>query len=332
MNMLEFSTKSAQNQAMIEPTPQKTEKTCQINWNPSAIEHFEKLKCVNLLQSPAYGQAMAKQNRQTIRHGLIKINDHTAGFVQIIEAGILKNAIHAVILDRGPVWREGFGDPEDFAAFLHEFSKQFPRRFGRRLRFIPEASPQSADLLKDYGFKPVGQNYKTIWLDLRPPLETLQKNLKKNWRAELKKSENLQTHWSDDGKNFSWVMQNYEHDKAEKGYDGVSLKTMVYLAGEFSRGKNMLIGTALFDEKPIAAIVILSHGKSATYQIGYTSEQGRKTSAHHLLLWQAVEQLKERGIHDFDLGGINEDTAKGLKRFKMGMGGKITETLGLHTR
>lgn len=330
--MLEFTTKSAQNQAMKQDAAQKTEKICSITWNPLSVEHFEQLERPNLLQAPAYAMAMAKQNRQKIRHGVIKINGMDAGFVQILEAGILKNAIHAVILDRGPVWCEGFGDAEDFAAFLQEFSKQFPKRFGRRMRMIPEASTQSAALLKDYGFKPMGQNYKTIWLGLKPPLETLQKNLKKNWRAELKKSENLQTHWSSEGKNFSWVMQNYERDKTAKGYDGVSLKTMVYLAGEFSRGKNMLIGTALFDEKPIAAIVILIHGKSATYQIGYTSEQGRKTSAHHLLLWQAVEQLKERGIHDFDLGGINEDTAKGVKRFKMGMGGQIVETLGLHTR
>lgn len=311
---------------------QKTEKTCQIDWNSSAVKYFEQLERANLLQSPPYARAMAKLNRQKIRHGLITINDRPAGYVQILEAGILRNMVHAVILDRGPLWFNRFGSSEDLSAFVNEFSKQFPKRFGRRVRIIPEAGLETSNILIDQGFKPIGQSYKTIWLDLRPPLETLHENLKKNWRASLKKAEKIETAWSDEGNNFSWLMQNYEKDKRERGYDGVSLKTMVYLAGEFSRGKNMLIGTALFDEKPIAAIVILIHGKSATYQIGYTSESGRKAGSHNVLLWQAVEQLKKRGIHDFDLGGVNEDTAKGVENFKKGLGGKSVETLGLFTR
>ncbi len=330
--MLEFTTKSAQNQAMKQNALQKTEKTCVIDWNPLSIEYFEQVERANLLQAPAYAWAMAKLNRQKIRYGLITINGESAGYVQILEAGIFKNVVHAILLDRGPIWCKGFGSAEDFTAFISEFSKHFPGRLGRKIRFIPETPPEHAQILKQSGFKPIGQNYQTIWLNLRPPIETLHKNLKKNWRADLKKAENLKTIWSDEGHNFSWLMKNYEQDKRNKGYDGVSLKTMVHLAAEFSRGKNMLIGTALFDEKPIAAIVILTHGNAATYQLGYTSETGRKTHAHHLLLWQAIENLKQRGINDFDLGGINEDTAKGVKRFKMGMGGKIVETLGLHTR
>ena len=125
-------------------------------------------------------------------------------------------------------------------------------------------------------------------------------------------------------------MSNYERDKRNKKYEGASLKTLVALSSNFSYEKNMLIGTALLDKKPIASILLFTHGRGATYQIGYTSDTGRDKRAHHLLLWSAIPELKERAIYDFDLGGLNEKDAKGIKNFKAGMGGEIHETLGMY--
>jgi len=91
-----------------------------------------------------------------------------------------------------------------------------------------------------------------------------------------------------------------------------------------------MIGSALLDNQPIAGILLFTHGLSATYQIGYTSDVGRENRAHYALLWSALEKLKERGINYFDLGGVNEKGAKGVKIFKKGMGGTIEKTLGLY--
>ncbi len=320
---------------MIKQASKKTAKQCTIVWDDIDHSHFIKAHRSNILQSPDYGRAMAKLSNQKLRNGLIQIDGQEAGFIQILEAGIFKNALHALILDRGPLWFEGFGRTGDFEAFMSELRAQFPKRFGRRMRFIPEmkATPKTQSLMHQHGFKVIGKPYETIWLDLRPDIKILKAKLKKNWRNALHKSEqeNMQIIWSDEGKNFAWLLKNYEQDKKQKNYDGPSLKTLIMMAAEFSRGKNMLLGTAMFDETPIAAILIFIHGHSATYQIGYTADMGRKKNAHYMLLWQALERLKERNIYDFDLGGVNEGTAKGVKDFKSGMGGQIFETLGLHT-
>ena len=278
---------------------------------------------------------MARRNHQAIRCGLIQINGRDAGLVSILEAGILGNTVHGIILDRGPLWFEGYGSANDFKSFLQTFSKTYPKRFGRRIRFIPEIeeTPTIKSLLKDYGYKTTSKyGYQTIWLDLKPNLETLRKNLKKKWRNQLNKAEkqNLTITISDTGAYFSWFMQHYTADKAKRKYDGPSPKIITKLAKEFSRGQKMLIATALLEDQPIAAILIFIHGSNATYQIGYTSGAGREKCAHHLLLWNAVIALKERNINDFDLGGINDESAKGVKTFKEGLGGQIYKTPGLY--
>ncbi|MFP4387130.1 MAG: GNAT family N-acetyltransferase, partial [Alphaproteobacteria bacterium] len=129
---------------------------------------------------------------------------------------------------------------------------------------------------------------------------------------------------------FKWLMKQYLRDKSVRKYDGPSLKTMLALGESFSRGKNMMIGCALLDNNPIAGILLLIHGSSATYQIGYTSGAGRENRAHYVLLWAAIEQLKKQNVQELDLGGVNAKDAEGVMRFKKRMGRKIEKTLGLY--
>jgi lipid II:glycine glycyltransferase (peptidoglycan interpeptide bridge formation enzyme) len=120
-------------------------------------------------------------------------------------------------------------------------------------------------------------------------------------------------------------------DKLQRGYDGPDLPVITALGQRFAVEKNLLIGTAKLENNKIAAILILCHGTSATYQIGWSSEDGRTHSAHHRLLFESLSQLRARGITDLDLGGINDDSAKGVKTFKTGMGGETIQLAGLYT-
>ena len=94
---------------------------------------------------------------------------------------------------------------------------------------------------------------------------------------------------------------------------------------------DVVIGIARHNDVACGGILILCHGRSATYQIGWTSDRGRTCGAHNVLLWQALAQLKARGITTLDLGGMNDETAKGVKAFKEGLGGRTIRTAGLYT-
>ncbi len=318
---------------------QKEQNICEIRWNDVSHDEwydlFHSIKRANLLQSSEYVLAMAKLNNQRVKFGIIYINDRKAGLISVLEAGIFKNLVHGVIIDRAPLWFENYGSSEDFELFLSALSSEFPKRFARKIRFIPEMDKIDVNvkLLEKYGFKCLSYtSYQTIWLDLRHDLEVLRKNLNAKWRNQLNKAEKsgLDIVFSDKGENYSWLMQHYTIDKSLRNYDGASIKTINALASKFLRGKNMLIGSALLEGEVIAGILIFIHGSSATYQIGYSSDLGRKKCAHNLLLWRAVCALKERNINDFDLGGINDESAKSVKVFKSGLGGKIYESLGVY--
>ena len=316
---------------------------CEIIWNKLTVaeweKRFDRVKRSNILQDYSYAKACRKLNRQSARWGLVVIDDVEAGIVQIIEAGFLFNFFHGVIVDRGPLWFDGYGGAAHIAAFFQEFNKIFPKRIGRKRRVIPEVENGLTieNILKQSGFGvvPTTQKYQTLWWNLNEDEEAARANLKNNWHGALKKAEQkaekseLTITWDDKGKDYSWLRHVYEEDKKNKGYSGISPKLLDNLA-LFSTLKNpMIIGKVTKEGRDIAAMLFLTHGQSATYQIGWSSDEGRKYCAHHLLLWRARSMLRSRGIYDLDLGGINNDeTAKGIRKFKQGTGALASTLVG----
>lgn len=310
--------------------------TCTIKWNtlsfPEWEQRFKQLNRATLLQSYPYAQAMFDLNKQKPRWGLIEIEGKEAGLVQILEAGLFKNLIHAMILDRGPLWFDGFGSNDDITAFFTALNKQFPRRIGRKCRIIPEIQ-ENNKTLDQLGYETSNTSYETIWIDVTQPQDALKEGLKKNWRGVLNKAEKagMEIEWDSKGDHLSWLLQHYAVDRETKGYDGPSVKLLKALAKYHLPRGEFLIGRARIDAKEVAGILILCHGSGATYQVGFTTPEGRDNGAHHLLLWHALGVLKFKRIKDFDLGGINDDTAKGVKKFKSGMGGQTVRLAGMYT-
>lgn len=72
-----------------------------------------------------------------------------------------------------------------------------------------------------------------------------------------------------------------------------------------------------------AYLLVLLHRPTATYLIGWTGAEGRRSSAHALLLWTASNWLADRGYLRFDLGLVDTENAPGLARFKIGSGAAI---------
>lgn len=78
--------------------------------------------------------------------------------------------------------------------------------------------------------------------------------------------------------------------------------------------------TAFLGREPVAAMLVLRHGGSATYHIGHARASGRLMSAHTLLMWQAMCWAKSKGVERFELGLVDTETCRGLSRFKLGTG------------
>lgn len=311
---------------------------CEILWNtlsPQAWEErFAKIPRSNLLQSYDYARAVCPRQRLRGRWGLITIGGAEAGIVQILETGVFKNALHAVILDRGPLWFEGFDTAAHIESFFRYFNRAFPRRIGRRRRIIPEIpdTPEMRAIMDAAGFRRLARpGYQTIWLDLGRGSEALWENMESSWRNKVRKAEKaaLAAEWDYEGKEIPALLSFYQSDKAKKGYDGPSVPLLRSLANSFLENKGLVAGTAKRQGRIVAAVLIFRHGTAATYQVGWSTDEGKETAAHNFLLWQAAAVLKDKGLKHFDLGGANDESAQGVKAFKEGMGGE-TITLAGH--
>ncbi len=310
---------------------------CRIEWNVLSLEDWNNIYSgiprASLLQSYDYARAVCTLQKKRAQWGHIFINGQSAGIVQTIEISILGRLFHTIELDMGPLWREGFGTTDHIRAFFKTLNKQAPKRPGRKRRILPGTlcTPENTKIFGDLKIKNLPRpGYQTIWLDLRPDKDTLRSNLHGKWRNMLNKSEKkkLSTSFTTDISELPSILKGYERDKKLKNYDGPSSKLIRLMAAVFSQQNNVLIGQAKLDNRVVAAIVIFIHGRSATYQIGWTTDDGRDCAAHNLLLWEAMMELKDRNILDFDLGGTNDESAKRVKNFKEGMGGQTTHYLG----
>jgi hypothetical protein len=286
----------------------------------------------NLLQTWGYAKAMRSQRQQMTRFGVIRCKGAPVGIVQVQEVRLF-GFFHTVTLHRGPLWFEETPSIALWKAFFEVFDKIFPRRWGRIRRLMPELSKNalSKDLLSDLGFKSVSEGYRSIWIDLRPDLDAIRAGLKANWRNKLRSAEKsaLVPARDESLASLSWFLSQYEADQAARKFRGPAVAFVRELI-ENADPDSVFLYRASIGQSPVAGILLLRHGSAATYQIGWTGDQGRKHRAHHLLLWRACEDLKARGVGWLDAGGINEDGAAGVTTFKRGLGGEEFELVGVY--
>ena len=80
-------------------------------------------------------------------------------------------------------------------------------------------------------------------------------------------------------------------------------------------GEALQIRLAFKGDRSIAGILTLRHKNSLVYKYGCSDAGFNKLGGTHLLFWRAIQEAKELGLHQFDLGRSDLDNA-GLITFK----------------
>lgn len=111
-----------------------------------------------------------------------------------------------------------------------------------------------------------------------------------------------------------------------------ALPHAVSLAFADANPGDALVLTALEGATPVAAMLILRHGRAATYQIAWSGPRGRSLRAHPVLMMAVAQKLAASGVTELDLGTIDTDAAPGLARFKLGSGATVRRLGGTWVR
>ena len=80
-------------------------------------------------------------------------------------------------------------------------------------------------------------------------------------------------------------------------------------------GKDAYIRIAFKDNLPIAGILTLDHGRKVAYKYGGSDARFHNLGAMPMLFWRAIQEAKEAGMEELDLGRSELDNA-GLIAFK----------------
>ncbi len=158
-------------------------------------------------------------------------------------------------------------------------------------------------------------------LNLTGSYDKLRAGLHQKWRNRLKYSEaqglrvTRQNMPQDPG---HWLLHADVDLQRQRGYRSWPYAlTLAYCAANPGRVK---LFQAFEKKTPIAAILVLTHGKQATYHIAHNTARGKALCAHNLLMWSAMTWLASQKVSILDLGVINTEDSTGLARFKLGTG------------
>ena len=82
---------------------------------------------------------------------------------------------------------------------------------------------------------------------------------------------------------------------------------------------------AEYEEKILAAGLVLFSGNTATYLYGGSSSENRNLMAPYAMHWQAIRRAKDRDCKWYSFGAVNDTDLASVARFKQGFGGEAID-------
>lgn len=268
-----------------------------------------------LQQSRGYGAAVARLGAN-VEQAAFHEDGRCMGVGQALRR---RPGLTVTLFNRGPIWLD------DTTAEQRARALDLLRRYQRGVVLITPPDDTLQPALAASRFRQVMTPSTLAILSLQGDIRA---QMHGKWRNRLKHAERegLQVRRSRETRVLDWLIRAERRQQHARGYRG--LPASFTDAWARSQPKDSILFLAGDQPQPIAAMLFLVHGTTATYHIGWTGEAGRAGSAHHLLLWRACLHFRQKGLHHLDLGTVDTENAPGLARFKLGAGATAVRTGG----
>lgn len=322
----------------------------EIAWDPRHSPAWDELHEASvgpLQQHYAFGQAMQALGSRCLR-ARISREGELFGIAQFMARRPL-GLLGLALCSRGPVWRAG-SSPQMQAQACQLMAGSVPLRRPRFALFGPEEgqveSPEAPETSGEpHPAKPGGlagltrvfTGDATVLLDLTASDDQLRRALHPKWRNRLVAAEASALKFQRVGEKpaqYQWLLEREGLQRQARAYRALPASFVpawqVAIASITPERSAMLTIRCDLGREAVAAMMFLLHGRSATYHLGWSNDDGRQHNAHNLLLWRALALLREQGIAQLDLGGVNTQRGASLARFKLGTGGRIAENPGTY--
>ncbi len=280
-----------------------------------------------------FGVACARRVGAVSEHVAIRRDNEVIGLADVRIKHIPLMGTGVAYVNGGPLVRSV--DPSSDSQRLRTVLARLADHYGKSRKLVLRIQPPPvADdwndvqrkIFQDSGYDNHGRRdpYRTIILDICPPLEVLRKRLDQKWRNCLNNAEKrrLAVKIGSDENLFSTFLHLYHEMTARKHFH-VDLPPEFYLQvqKELSDQERFLVSIIYENDQPIAGHVSSILGCTCVYLLGATTDVGLKSRAAYLVQWSVIQAAKDKGCHWYDLGGIDPEGNPGVYHFKKGMGG-----------
>ena len=276
---------------------------------------------VPMQQHPLYGATCTALGGGIRRYVLANGNGAVLAFAQVLERPVpLLGA--AALLSRGPIWLPGTPNAARRSGLMALL--RLLRRDHRIVVTTPEPFGEG-DPLSGSGWLTAVTACHLARLDLSSGEMAMRARQHGKWRNRLVRAESAGLVVKDTPMPANpghWLLMKEAEQACNRRYRRLPpafTAAWVQEGGE----RSARLFTATKDGAPVAAMLFLLHGNSATYHVGWSGPDGRRAGAHNLLLWRAQLWLAKRGIRLLDLDLIDTHTTPGLARFKLGSGAEV---------
>ncbi len=117
----------------------------------------------------------------------------------------------------------------------------------------------------------------------------------------------------------------YNDTSTRAGFGIHSRKYYEQLAREF--GENSHLYFALYEERPVAFLWLVTAGVTAYELYGGVTETGQDFKANYFLKWEAMRTMKRLGLERYDFNGR---VTEGVAKFKEGFGPEEVDYIGAY--
>jgi len=309
------------------------ENNCELEWYKGGKEKWfdwiAKTEKPNFMQLWEYGEVKKTIESCKVKRGLIKHNGQTVAIFQALEKSW--GPVGVIRINRGPLIINGKDDFKTKYNIYKTLRETWPWWKGKILLIAPALveRPENLGVLALAHFrKRTAKQWHSSMIDLSLEEIEIRKNLNGKWRNQLKKAEKSKIKIKNDNSDvsLSWLLDRYKQMMKDKSFKGPSVE--LYIDLHSLNKNNLYVFQAWLDGQAVAGILIVRHGTSCTYQIGWNSSIGRKVYSNNMLLWNAVLEMKQHGCIFFDMGGIDTVNTPGIAKFKHGLGGEEYTLVG----
>lgn len=224
----------------------------------------------------------------------------------------------AALVSRGPVWSPGLPDAARRAALRALIDRL--RRDHAAVIVTPDPVG-GADSLGDGDLLAMVSPVTLATLDLGGDTAARRGRLHGKWRNALIRAEAVRlrvTATALPPDPDHWLLRAEAAQARARGYR--RLPVAFATAWAALNPADTLLMAAHDVSGPVAGMLFLRHGRTASYHIGWTGARGRQVRAHNRLMWEGIERLAAVGVTRLDLDGVDTEGAPGLARFKLGTG------------